>query len=413
MPDFRGIYRHAEEHTAAYVVALFALLAVFVGLQALLSPLAVLSIAIGLVFSLLTLYRPLWTLAFLALYLPFESVALKFVPEEIYVFARFFSEALIYLLVAVVAWKRLIGEAKRAQTPIGLPFALFTIVAISSAIINFVDPTVAVLGLRQILRFILVLFIVVYLAPSRGYIRNLTIALFAVLVFQSGLGIFQALVGESVDQFLLPSETRTFGDFVVTSGVVQFWDPGSRVFATFGRYDRLGTFLAFFLLLAAAFLYEKGWQKNRKELWWLLALGVPALVLTFSRSSWFGFLLGFLFMALWVKRDRRVLFATLASMAVIVGYLMYSELTVSSLTESPQQTVVERFFEAFSYERWRGEYYGLGRLYWIVQTLGVVVPAAPFFGFGPGQYGGGAVSALGNAKIYEQLGLRFGVYGTD
>jgi O-antigen ligase len=123
--------------------------------------------------------------------------------------------------------------------------------------------------------------------------------------------------------------------------------------------------------------------------------------------------LGFLFIALWIKKDKRVLIAVVSLLVVLFGYLAYSGLVVRYLVDTPQQTVVERFFESFSYERWRGEYYGLGRLYWMVQTVATVVPASPLFGFGPGQYGGGAVAALGNTKVYEQLGLPFGVYGTD
>jgi O-antigen ligase len=41
-----------------------------------------------------------------------------------------------------------------------------------------------------------------------------------------------------------------------------------------------------------------------------------------------------------------------------------------------------------------------------------VIPASPIFGFGPGQFGGGAAAALGNTRVYEQLGLPFGVFGT-
>ncbi len=83
------------------------------------------------------------------------------------------------------------------------------------------------------------------------------------------------------------------------------------------------------------------------------------------------------------------------------------------ITESPGQSLVERFYESFSYARWRGEYYGLGRLFWMVQTPMTVIPASPIFGHGPGQYGGGVVAALSNTRVYEELGLPFGVFGTE
>jgi O-antigen ligase len=233
------------------------------------------------------------------------------------------------------------------------------------------------------------------------------------VTIEAGIGISQWAVGGAFDSFLLPSDSRTFADIQLKSAVQQFWDPGSRVFATLGRYDYLGTFLAFFLLISAGLLYEWRHKKRSLELWWIFLLGLPALVLTYSRSSWFGFLLGFIFIAIGIKRDRRVIAATVIFLLTIGAYLAYSGIVVRQLIDVPQQSVVERFFEAFSYERWRGEYYDLGRVYWIVQTPLVVVPAAPIFGHGPGTFGGGAASALGNSDVYEELGLPFGVYGTD
>jgi len=415
MLDFREVYKHAEENTVWYAVGIFVILAALISLQTIYSGLTILSIVIGICFVILTILRPLWTLAFLAVYLPFEPFLLKFIPDDIYVFARYFSELLIYFLSAVVVWRMATKQIKFRSSPIDLAFVLFLVVAVSSAIINFVNPSIAVLGLRQIVRFVLVFFIVIYLSPSRSFIEKITLAMLAVVLFEAGLGISQAIVGEPLDLLLLPSETRTFGEMVLTTGVNQTWDFGTRVSATLGRYDRLGTFLAFFLVFGAAMFYElkKGISKEKKFLWLIFLLGLPALVLTYSRSAWFGFLLGFLFIALWIKKDKRVLVATISIIVLILSYLLYSEIAVRYLIDSPQQTLVERFFEVFSYERWRGEYYGFGRLYWIVQTVVAVVPASPLFGFGPGQYGGGAVAALNNTHVYELLGLPFGVYGTD
>ena len=126
--------------------------------------------------------------------------------------------------------------------------------------------------------------------------------------------------------------------------------------------------------------------------------------------SWISY---FLFIALIIKKDRKVMIGVGVVAAVITGYLAYSGLVVSRLIDTPEQPFVERFFEAFSTERWRGEYYGLGRVYWIVQTVTTVIPASPVFGFGPGSYGGGAAILFRNSKVYDELGLPFGVYGSE
>ena len=413
MINLQEVYQKSEEETRAYLGLLILFLVLILGSVVFISPILTFAAVIGLAFVVLSFLRPTWTLAFISIYLPFEPFLLKWVPDDVYLFARYFSEVLIYVLVAVVVWRIVSKQIKHRTSPIDFPLILFMIALASSVLINFIAPTTAILGARQILRFILVFFIAFYLAPPKAYIKRLLTVMFVILLIQSAIGLFQAGSGGLIDSFLLPSETRTYADIQLKSGVEQFWDPGSRVFATLGRYDRLGTFIAFFLLLATGLIYERKLKDKRMDLWWLFALGLPTLVLTYSRSSWFGFLLGFLFIALLIKRDRRVLIGLVGCLIVIGSYLTYSGVVVRHLTDLPQQSVAERFFEAFSYERWRGEYYGLGRLYWIVQTPAVVVPASPFFGHGPGMYGAGAAAALANSKVYEELGLPFGVYGTD
>ena len=283
MTDFKGVYKNAEEHTVWYAVGIFVFLAVAISLQVYYSGLFILSLIIGLIFAALTFFRPLWSLAFLALYLPFEPFILKFVPEDVYVFARYFSELLVYAIFAIAVWRYLTEARTRATTPINLPFILFLVVAIASAVINFVAPHIAILGLRQIIRFVLIFFAVVFLRPSKEYISKLTLALFFVVFFEAGLGILQAIIGEPLDLLLLPSESHAMGEIILTSGVTQTWDFGTRVFATLGRYDCLGTFLAFFLVIASAMVYEFKKRKDRQYLWFMFLLVVPALVLTYSR----------------------------------------------------------------------------------------------------------------------------------
>ncbi|MCX6714622.1 MAG: O-antigen ligase family protein [Candidatus Uhrbacteria bacterium] len=413
MLNLRSVYRHAEEHTALYIGGLFLFLAFLILLQTIFSPTIVIALVFFCAALFLTIIRPLWILGFLAVYLPFESLVLKFTPEDAYVLVRYASELLVYVIAAVILVRVLVRTIKIPQTPLDLPFVLFVVTLLASTLINLVAPSVAILGMRQILRFILVFFLVIYLKPSKKYIQTLTMILFGIVLFECGLGFLQSIVGERLDLFLLPSDARSIGDITLTSGVTEFWDPGSRIFATLGRYDRLGNFLYLFLLMATGFLFVPQEKNIQKWLPWIFAFGSLALVLTYSRASWFAFLLGFLFIGLWIKRDRRVAIALASFVIVVLGYMAITGISVSYITEAPGQTLIERFYESFSYARWASEYYGLGRVYWDVQTPLAVVPHSPFFGVGPGQFGGGAVAALHNTKIYDALGLPFGVYGTE
>lgn len=403
----------AEERTRFAIFGLGVLLLVGIVGVVWLSPSLTLALvaALGVVF--VSFVRPTWTLFFLMLYLPFEPFLLKWVPDDVYVYARYSSELLVYLLVAVVAWKIFSGTISIKRTPIDVPFAAFIIILLASALINFSDPVTVVLGSRQILRFVLLYFVTVQLAPSLTFVRITTRALVAIVAVQIVLGLLQAVLGAPMDTLLLPAERRTVGEIQLTAGTVQFWDPGQRVFGTLGRYDQLGTFMAFVLLLVAAWLYEHRDPAKERWLWGVFLAALPVLALTYSRSAWFGFLLGFLFIAVWAKRDRRIVTGTVVAGGLLALYLAVSGLAVNKLIDVSDQTFAERFFEAFSAERWSGEYYGLGRVYWMVHTVISVVPASPLFGHGPASYGAGAVSALKNTIVYDELGLPFGVYGTE
>lgn len=404
-----------------FLLVLLATAAVAGLIPAATSPWKALAVVVSVVVGLLAITKPERVILLLAVYTPFEPFLLKFVNDELYVYARYFSEGIIYVLGLVVILDILGRRRKLAPTPLDLPFVLFLITAVASIVINAVVPVAGVLGIRQIIRFILLFFITVIIAPEKKFIQQFLKVMFAVMLFQATLGIVQAATGGALDPFLLPSDRKFFESVQLTAGTDQFWSPGTRIFATMGRYDQLGTFLSFFMLIAVGLLYagvhkigKKPLEKGPVNLPQLaLVLAVPALILTLSRASWFGFLLGLLLIGGWYMRDSRVRFAFVAFIAIVLGYLFYSGVVVRYITETPSTGVVERFFEAFSPDRWRGEYVGLGRMYWLVQTPLVVVRSSPLFGVGPGQYGGGAAAALGNTKAYEKLNLPFGVFGTE
>ena len=401
----------SEHLSLAIVIAvgLFAIIgAVFV------SPWLLIAILLGAAAIWATYKEPMWTVSFLALWWPLEPFILKFIPDDIYVFARYGSEMLVYLLVVVVLFGVWTKKYHRRSTPADLPFLLFVGILIVSTILNALPIGTAFLGARQILRFVILFFVIVLRYPRRYWIRRVLAVMLVMAALQAVLGIGQTLAGSSFDSLLLPSERKTFGDIQLTEGTVQFWDPGQRVFGTMGRYDRLGTFLALALLIAVAYAYE---DKERKYAAWIGAfslLALPTIILTYSRSAWFGLAFGVLAIAFF-KKDKRVFMSAGILAAVFIGYLLVSDIT-KTVTDTPDQTVVERLSEAFSYYRFRGEYVGLGRVFWIIQTPLKIVPhsfTSFLFGWGPGQFGGGAAAALHNTRAYDLTGLPFGVYGTE
>ena len=377
------------------------------------SPYTILAAILTIGIVALAITRPYFLAVAIAVWTAFEPFLLKFVPNELYVFARYFPEVAVYILAVLVVVHVVIENGNIPYTPLNLPFALLLVSVFASIVVNLVPLGVAALGVRQIIRYMVLFFAVSYLAPPKKLIRDTVYIFLGIAFFESVLGVIQAALGGAIDTFLLPSSSRFYESIQLTAGVEQFWAPGQRIFATMGRYDQLGTFLCFFLLIALGFAYEIKNRAERRPLWIFFLVGLSALVLTYSRASWFGFLLGFIIIGLIIKRDRRVAAVLGIFAAIVVSFYLYDRVVLRYLVDVPQQTITERFFEAFSPERLRGEYYGLGRIYWLIETPRTVVPAAPFFGLGPGMFGGGAAAALHNTTAYDRLGLPFGVYGTD
>ena len=201
----------------------------------------------------------------------------------------------------------------------------------------------------------------------------------------------------------------------MTGGTNIFWEEGQRIFATLGRYDQLGTFLCFFILLACGALYERGAVSPRWKNILVVAsvLAVGALIVTYSRASWFGLLLGIAVVSLALKKDRRVAVGFLIAAFIAVGVYATLGLAQHYRIDVANQTIVERFFEAFSPERMKGEYYALGRMYFLSHTPPAVLAHAPLVGVGPGAFGAGVATALHATDGYTLLGLPYGINGTE
>ena len=359
--------------------------------------------------ALWTAFRhPHGMLLALLCYLPFETVVVRGLDPISTAICRYGSESVIYVVVASAFARRERGGDRRLLLLVGVVAAL----CVASSVSNRLDLPTAVLGSRQILRFMLLALAASWLNPDDAWLRRAFWALCVVLGFQGLLGLAQATVGEAL---VLPMMTVSDASLVgvrVREAVEVSWDWNRRVPGTLGRYDRMGHFLSIAMLLVLAVRYQH-LRSTRPWLGLLLGVGFLSLVLTYSRASWVCLLLGVATLGV-LHRDRRVLVG-LASVVLAVVLLLLSVRgqDLAPTVDHPDQDLRERVLEMFAAERYRGSYRGLGRAYWIVQTPRHVVASAPLLGVGPGRFGGGAASAMGNREVYDALGLPFGVYGTD
>lgn len=351
----------------------------------------------------------------LAIYLPFELFLLKFVPDSALVWLRYGPEALIWTFFGFIILKQIF--AKRFYwsqlLEVHKAMIIFSLVLIISSVINFNPLFTSLLGIRQILRFMALFLLVGWYPVKRAFIQRLILVLFILTVFEAGLGLAQAFIGAPLDKFLEPIGDKFFGSIQISQEMEQMRVPGQRIFATLGRYNHLGVFLCFFVLLAVGFIYEKFPKRVNWLIWLILAVSLPAMLFTYSRASWLGFAGGLMVIGILLKKDKRVLILASLAAVLFLGYYVINNIQISRLADLPSQTFEERFFEAFSPKRFINEYRDKGRIFFVVNTPRYITSNYPLFGVGPGQFGGGAAAALHQTAKYDEFGLPFGIWGSE
>ncbi|MFH0818636.1 MAG: O-antigen ligase family protein [Patescibacteria group bacterium] len=376
-------------------------------------------IVIGLELILLYFFikKPQQAIMFLFAWIPLESVFINFIPESVFLYVRYFPEVIIYSLLLLVLLR-----PKKNTSPVldlskfNLWLLFFIVLGILSALINAVEISVAVLAIRQIIRFIFLAIIIARINITKAWFGKFWKILGGLYIFEVVLGIIQYITNGKLDQYLLPSSSVGSGQIYGFTGVYQFWEVGSRVFATLGRYDRYGAYIGFItILFAAIFLSKDRRLMYSKWSWLMFAGGCVAVLFSSSRAAIFGMVVSLLWLVViimkkwWLLIVSGLCFAFMA--AGIFIYTSYEGININYLVDSPQASIIERLIEPFSRKSLLANYYYYGRTFWLINTPAVVVKSSPFLGVGPGQFGSGTAQQLNQRQAYQDLHLPFGAAG--
>lgn len=362
---------------------------------------------------LFAIKKPHWLIYFLLVWLPLENLILRYAPMGAYEYIKYLPEVLTYGFF-FFTWYFYVKNTKQLWPRLVINKWLFAFVGIGavSLLFNWYSPMIWFLGMRQLLRFVLLVFIIIFLRCEENIIKKIISVGAIVLGLEVLIGLAQYLSGGALDRYLFFSPAVTIGGLAAVGGLEQSWAPGSRVFATLGRYDQMGSWLAVGLLLAFPFVYH---LKNIKYRFYLLCgffISVLILGLTMSRASWLAFVFGIITIGWFLYKEKKVLYVFGFFAVLLAGYLIgfaWARDNISQITEKSRQTLAERMFEAVSPRAWQNSYDGYGRIFFIINTPRMVVPISPLWGVGPGNYGGGAAAALLNTEIYNRLRLPFGI----
>lgn len=364
-------------------------------------------------YILFTTNKSQWIIYFLLIWFPLESVLLRYTPIEYYSWVKYLPEALLYL-VTLFSFVRYILNTSRAnwRNPLIAWFVAYLVVALMSFWINDYRAFIWLAGMRQLLRFVAVFFFALFENFNEEVLKKIMLVALGVVVVEAVLGIVQYFAGGRLDNYLFFDQAFNYGGNLGDEGVQEFWAKGQRVFATLGRYDRLGSFLASGFLMMFPWIYFVKEKSQKIILYFSLAVVAAAIVLTYSRASWMAFVVGILVVGYFVWKDKRVLHLGLWSIGILASVLALIVITRGfgvAAVDQPNQTLSGRALEAVSYYSWQQSYEGYGRVFFIINTPLMVTRYYPLFGVGPGNYGSGAAAALGNDLFYSRLHLPFGI----
>ena len=322
----------------------------------------------------------------LCIFYPLEEFLEKWIPRgTFYEIVRYGGEfILLTLLVWMIITKSIIlGRWK--STPIDLFLVFFLIFSLISTLINDLPLNVYILGLRPLVRFISVFYLIIQMGYNDVFARRFAQICLLVAGFVSVIAVLQSIIGMPITNFLLPKDVEVGGE-LVRAGVRQYLASRTRVFSTLGRYDTLGTYLSVIILMVTSLYWARIFRK-KKYFHYFLICAVPALILSYSRQSWLVSILGIVILMVLYRKYALLgalglfsIFAILITIIFLSSYSYYS----SDLVDV---SFVNRLLEPFSLRYFEISRYSYGRLFVIVEVSTRILQRAPLFGFGPGNFG--------------------------
>lgn len=136
---------------------------------------------------------------FIIIYLPFENMALKYLPvnDTIYSLLRFVPEIIIYLLFFYVFGSKLISGKHFNKNPINTPVIIFILYSFLLILINSAPFTESMMGLRTIFRYVVLFYVIINLDFEYRTIKKLIACLLVIALIQSIIAIYHHYFGIS------------------------------------------------------------------------------------------------------------------------------------------------------------------------------------------------------------------------
>jgi len=322
----------------------------------------------------------------LAVYTPFEEFLLKWVPVDLYFYARFGHYGFILACFAVIWLRRLVeGRPLWIRTPLDVPLLIFLVVSAVSTLRGVAPVGAATLNYQPLLRFVVLAFYLVqYIDFDTKDAKRLLMILYGVAFIECVIALLQSAIGPSASSFLAPRGVDFMGHMAGRMTQIIFEGP-TNIFGTVARYNVLGLFLGIFLVFSVPFYQDRKNWRPAFRLFYVVA--IPCLVLSVSRSGWLATAAG-LFTIWALKKQLKFVVVSLAiALALLVAINAFPDYLRFYNVESVSP--LRRLLEPFSAQYFAAHSH-YSRVYFIFffpfEVLSHSVERF-LLGFGPGSLG--------------------------
>jgi len=347
--------------------------------------LGLLLLLLAIIYCVFCIKKPYWVVVFLAAYLPFEELIIKTVPDILYTPLRFLGEVTVFFLLCVYLFDLIILKQKWVKTPIDFPVLILLAAIFLSALVNHVPVLVALLGVKNLIRYIALFYLIILIKPSERQVVALLRFLFIIAVIQSGIAIIESLLGKPAFDFFASRDVFIGDQFLRSSEVAKLTSGSYRtmVFGTMTRYNLLGNYLSFWLGIAGASVTFKYHEMNIK--YWQISLLLIALLLSYSRMSWIAVLFG-IFILITFSKQHWILLLYIAIPVVVISIIAmgFSSLRIdTSEVDVGIGSPIVRLFGLFTKDYFES-FFNSGRGYGYFSIAPAVLRINPVLGLGPG-----------------------------
>lgn len=228
----------------------------------------------------------------LAVFVPFEVMILKYLPvsDTVYGYLRFAVEVFIYLLAGFVFSRYLYMKKTPSGTPVDKPLLIFIGYAIVITIINNAPFIQSFIGMRALLRYVPLFYVITHIHFSHTSGKKIFNALMVVATIQCAIAVYQHYFGISQIWYPRASDLeiggKQTGFKLLNTGFGGGREMGAGI-GTFGDSVFLALFLVICFIMAFSALQRSAMISKQQRIWYssILLLVVISLFFTYSRGS--------------------------------------------------------------------------------------------------------------------------------